>query len=148
MSDREEIARIIYSRDPLTDSGEAIDGFQVSSHSEIAWDDLCEHGEDVENEIKEHCFETADAILAALSHEWRPISDAPKAPANGSKWWGPKILISTTHHGHQVTFIGRFHHGAHKRFMDTADGSCVSAGDDGDLWIPLPTPPATGGDGG
>jgi hypothetical protein len=90
----------------------------------------------------------ADQILAALSHEWRPISEAPKAPANGSKWWGPKILISTTHHGHQVTFIGRFHHGAHKRFMDTADGSCVSAGDDGDLWIPLPTPPATGGDGG
>lgn len=83
----------------------------------------------------------ADAILAALSHEWRPISEAPKAPANGSKWWGPKILISTTHHGHQVTFIGRFHHGAHKRFMDTADGSCVSAGDDGDLWMPLPEGP-------
>lgn len=71
---------------------------------------------------------------------WRDISTAPKKPAAGSNYWGPKILINTEHHGYRMTFIGRYHHGVHKRFMDTADGSCVTAGDEGDLWMPLPQP--------
>lgn len=83
-------------------------------------------------------LEAADTLEAM---QWQPIETAPKGPVAGSKWWGPRILICTKHHGHRAVFIGRYHHGAHKRFLDEADNSCVSAGDRGDKWMPLPTPP-------
>lgn len=80
----------------------------------------------------------------AAQAKWQPISMAPKARAKGERWYGPRILISTTHHGGQFVFIGRFHHGIHKRFLDEVEVSCLSAGDEGDMWMPLPAPPTEG----
>jgi len=70
--------------------------------------------------------------------EWQPIGSAPKTPRDG--YFGPRILLTTVHHGQRFVFIGRYNHGAHKRFLDEAE-TCLSAGDEGDYWMPLPPPP-------
>lgn len=93
-ADREAVMRLLYESDPIYESGESIDGFQVSPGGDLTWEQFKDRCAEFDDDPVFHGWNDrlialrslADAIIAPSPQgSWQPIS---KAPRDGSAFWG------------------------------------------------------------
>lgn len=68
----EAVARTLYECWPEIDSGEAVDGFQVTPAGPLPWSAIVEMNNDEPYRV------AARAAIAAMASRWRPIEEAPR----------------------------------------------------------------------
>lgn len=68
----ERVAKALYDMEPIEDSGESIDGFQVTPAGALTWEAVKECHE----EVAEHYREQAQAAIAAMREPTEAMMDA------------------------------------------------------------------------
>lgn len=70
---KRDIAKIIYEAFPMEESGEYVDGFQVSPEGELTWKQLLEcDDQSAAASVRNGCLEAADRVITLISHSWVP----------------------------------------------------------------------------